>query len=295
MSFDKETLRKTIKETSFYSSLAWREPSRTHQFNGVRWRPDFVTDNTAICLITSSDIPSYVERRITAATQAGHSICCICDVRLLSNDSSVKLLSEVNASICYVDDKAIPHDIKPLLKILAEQEIPISPDTRKTLVKHGLDRCLTATSSNRKGKTLERLAHFMFGQIADFRVLRCNWRTATEELDCVIQIRSISQLRCWAGLAAPHIIVEAKNRQEKTGQETISKLLGIMGGKRGTCRIGIFVSISGFTSDARDQVLRTASDDKILVLLDQNDLLEWGTSDQYDDCLEKHVTKAMLY
>lgn len=294
MSFDREELRSTLRQRPFFLKAGWSEPRKALQFAGVNWRPDFANRSGVMCILVGETVPSYICRRIDAVAKAGSEVTCVADLEVLSNMRNVKLLSQVDAFVSYVPHNGEPRGPKRLLKILAEEEVALEPALRGALVLKGIDRCQSAQTAKDKGSRLEDLVHFMFSQITEFRVLKCNWKTRSEELDCVIQVRAASFERCWASLGAPHVIVEAKNRKKKTGQQTVSKLQTIMNGKRRTCRLGFIVSLSGFTSAAKDQVLRFASQENIYVLVNREDLVEWGQAENFDDALESLVTRAML-
>lgn len=294
MSSGREELQAGLKARPFFSEAGWSEPETACKFGDVSWRPDFVNDSGVMCVLTGETIPPYLRKRLEAAFKEGKSVTCVADLDVLTDSLSIELLARVDAHVSYVGVDGEPQTPKRLLKVLGEEEVPVAPEVRSKVVHSGLASCESAESSNDKGRRLEELIHFMFSQVSDFRVLRCNYRTLTEELDCVVQIRCVTLQRCWSNLAAPHILIEGKNREQKTGQESVSKLQGIMHGKRQTCRIGFLVSLSGFTSNARNQVLRFATDEKIFVLLDSQNLKDWAEADNYDDALEAYVTSAIL-
>lgn len=290
----RDELRDSLRNQAFFVEGGWAEPIDARAFGAETWRPDFVSATGVMCVHIGDEIKSYLGRRIRAAAESGQRITVVTGLDALTEPANIELLSAVDSSIVFVADDGVPHPPSPILKVLAEQEVLLDVSTRSSLVATALERCDLAITSNEKGSRLEHLVHFLFAQVPDFRVLKCNWRTLTEELDCVIQIRAALPTRCWSQLSAPYIVVEAKNRQEKTGQDSVSKLKGILDGKRKTARIGILVSLSGFTSDATDQVLRFSIDDKIFVLLSREDLRNLSRNDDLESALEKFVTKAML-
>ena len=294
MAFERDEVRRAIAERRDFAKAGWAAPKSPLTYGSVNWRPDFVRDSGVICLLSGDDIPKYIARRIRAAAGDQYDVTCAATLEILTNNENIELLMEADASIIFVVDNGQIRKSKKLLKVLAEQEITLGSDLRRRLVELGLEYCRLAKSSHEKGKRLEDLTHFLFSQVSDFRVLKCNWKTRNEELDCVIQVRSFSSDRCWAVLGSPYLVVEAKNRAEKTEQETVSKLRSVMDGKRNTCRIGFIISISGFTSGARDQVLRFATEDNIFVLLEPEDILEWSSSEDYEEKLDEITSKAIL-
>lgn len=236
----------------------------------------------------------FLQKRLAAANTEGKLVTCVVDTEPLASPESLGFLSSIDARIVYVDEDSKIYEPRPLLKLVGELELGIDPGARRILIRDGLEQCETATTNDMKGKRLEWLLHFMFSQIGDFRVLQCNYRTKTEEIDAVVRLSAISPRRSWALLGAPHILIEAKNKKDKAGQEVVSKLNTIIQTKRGTCRIGIIVSLAGFTSPARDQVLKLATEDRTFVLLSRKEIEEWSSANDYDQALDDYVSTAML-
>ena len=67
-----------------------------------------------------------------------------------------------------------------------------------------------------------------------------------------------------------------------------------MQGKRGTVRLGFIVGAAGFTSDAKEQEIRFASEDLTIAFIGPDELDEWIATDNGDEFLEKLVRRAML-
>lgn len=272
----------------------WSNPSSPLDLTGVSWTPDFVRESEVATLVLNGEIPAYLRRRLQAASAHGFQIRCICDLTSITAHGNLEFFSGINAHVMLLSEDASSSVFLPLLKFLGVEQIPVESEVRSRLVRDGLNACATAKTNELKGKTLEWLLHFMLSQVSDFKVVACNYRTTTEELDVVVQLRSFDPRRCWAHWRAPIIIFEAKNRKEKQGQEVVSKLNTIMETKHGNCRLGFIVSLSGFTSDARDQVLKLALKEQNFVLLDRGDLQEWANASDFEEALNALVVKAIL-
>jgi hypothetical protein len=67
-----------------------------------------------------------------------------------------------------------------------------------------------------------------------------------------------------------------------------------MQGRRRSTRIGLLCGASGFTSDARDQELRFASDDLTIVFLGPEEIEAWIDANDGDDYLETVIRQGML-
>ena len=291
---DRDDLLGKLEAADFFAKEGWAKPDAPLDFGAIRWSPSFVKPDSAMALILGPEVPGFLQKRLVAAHAAGIELLCVVDLAALSSSQALTLLSDVNARVCLIQENLLPSEPLALLKLLGSEEFAVEAGIRRNLIRNGLLACRAATTNDLKGKTLEWLLHFMFSQVRDFRVRSCNYRTASEELDVVVQLTNLDPVRCWAHLGAPFLIAEAKNRKEKAGQEVVSKLNTIISVKRGTCKIGFVVSLSGFTSDAHTQVLKLAAVDRTFVLLDEVALERWAASDDYDRELNDIVAEAML-
>jgi hypothetical protein len=272
----------------------WVIPESPIQLNSLAWTPDFVSSDSVAVLVLGAEVQPFLQKRMRAAKDAGFLVSCICTLASLSASDNLELFSELDASVLLLDEGAVSSVFLPLLKSLGVEQVGVVPAVRSKLVADGLKRCNEATTTDLKGKTLEWLLHFMFSQVVDFRVISCNYHTTNEELDALIQLRTQNPEHSWAHKSAPYIVVEAKNRKDKQGQEVVSKLHTVIQTKAGNCKIGFLVSLSGFTSGAIDQRLKLAMSDITFVLMDGDDLQEWAGAVDYEDKLDEVVRKAML-
>ena len=291
---DRDDLLERVKAAPFFAEDGWAASTAALDLGAVRWSPSFVRQGGALTLLLSADIPNFLQRRLEAAHAAGIELLCVVDLAALSSPKTLAFLSDIDARVSLVLEDLSLSPPMALLKFLGSEEFAVEPGVRQHLIRNGLRACKAAATNDLKGKTLEWLLHFMFSQVRDFRVRSCNYRTASEELDVVVQLTNLDPARCWSHLGAPFLIVEAQNRKDKSGQEVVSKLNTIISVKRGTCKVGFVVSLSGFTSDAHTQVLKLAATDRTFVLLDEAALERWAVSDDYDRELNDIVAEAML-
>lgn len=298
---EKSKFTEGISETATFKSEGWIQPTEPLKLETMSWKPDFITSEGVLVVIilpnVESDpgaIPHYLERRMREAFQKDLKITCVLTIVTLLYEPSFQLLDDIQATIVLKEEDEF-HSPVPAMKALAEQDQIVSRELRINLFDKALTRCnADDLTTNQKGKYLENLIHFLLTQIEDFRVKRCNWNTATEELDCVVQIRNSASEYCWSSLG-PLLIVEAKNRKEKSGQEVITKTHGILTHKRGMVKIAIVVSLSGFTQDAETQVIRFSGDELVIVLVDSKTLTKWVNAANYEEELNDLVLSAMLY
>ena len=291
-SVERDELLASVEATGFFVSENWRRPSAPISVGAEKWTPDFVGDKGALCIVTGIIIPGFLGKRMRSAKAAGVAILCVVSLEAIATPAVVKFLSEVDARVVLISEGVVGSP-SPLLKLLGEEELAIDPGTRSQLIRDGLAACKAATTKDQKGKRLEWLLHFMFSQVKDFRVKQCNYRTATEELDVVVQLSNHDPSKCWAS-RGPIILCEAKNQVAKASQGIVSKFNTIMAVKRGACKIGFVVSLSGFTSDAHKQVLKLAMEDRVIVLMDGDALERWCNADDYDVELNEIVVEAIL-
>jgi len=95
-------------------------------------------------------------------------------------------------------------------------------------------------------------------------------------------------------MAAPFVLLEAKNWSTRVGQQAVSVLRVKMQGRRGSVRIGLICGASGFTSDARDQEVRFASDNLTIVFIGPEELDAWVDAPDPDEYLESIIRRDML-
>lgn len=290
---DRDEILQCLGSERFLKDGGWTKPDQPLTLEGVSWTPEFVKGDAALVLLMGDQTPRFLRKRLLAARKGGITLVCAVDSIALSSSETIRLLSQIDASISLFTNRSFSEP-QPLLKFLGAEQIAINADIRQELIDRGLQECGLAATNDKKGRTLEWLLHFMFSQINGFRVRECNYRTASEELDVVIQLTTLDGSRCWSHMNAPFLVAEAKNRQEKSGQEVVSKLNTIISVKRGTCKIGFVVSLSGFSSDARTQVLKLASVDRIFVLMDMDTLRRWASASDYDGELDDIVSEAAL-
>ncbi len=207
-------------------------------------------------------------------------------------EDSLAPLATLDAQI-HVIEGATTQPPAPLLIALAERSIRVSDEGRQRLGRIALDLSRQPGTAPVRGRRFEALLLFLLSQVRDFRVVEHNYRTDTEELDGVVQ-QGATQGRLWAAMAAPFVLLEAKNWSTRVGQQAVSVLRVKMQGRRGSVRIGLICGASGFTSDARDQEVRFASDNLTIVFIGPEELDAWVDAPDPDEYLESIIRRDML-
>lgn len=98
-----------------------------------------------------------------------------------------------------------------------------------------------------RGDALESLAEALFNAEEQVVVTRKNFATEEEEIDLVL--RNELDHAFWAAHHSPLIIVECKNWAKPVGVEPLRVLESKLEDRRGLVRIGVFISVSGFTKE----------------------------------------------
>jgi hypothetical protein len=143
-----------------------------------------------------------------------------------------------------------------------------------------------------RGRRFEGLICFLLSQTEDFRVVEHNIRTATEEIDAVVQQRSMGG-RAWSS-DRPYILIEGKDRADPVDQPAVSLLRMKVSGRRPVTKLGFIFSSGAFTGDARKQELRFTLDEATIVLVGGVEIDAWIEADDPDTYLETLVRRAQL-
>jgi hypothetical protein len=126
---------------------------------------------------------------------------------------------------------------------------------------------VSKTSAADKGKSLEQLTKLLFESIPGFVDAVTNVRSKTEELDIIVRNESIDPFWSKQG---PFIIIECKNwSKQKVGRNELDSFAAKMSRKAGWCRVGFFVSISGFTRVFMDNISRYIGNNILIVPIDK--------------------------
>jgi Holliday junction resolvase-like predicted endonuclease len=124
-------------------------------------------------------------------------------------------------------------------------------------------------SAKEKGQFLEDLIENIFNKQKGFKISR-NIRHSGEEIDLVIMNKIDDPF--WNSLQSPLIIVECKNQKKKTDSKEIRIFEGKILEKKSLCKLGIFISTSGFTKGSYELARRCGRDGYKILLVDKNKL-----------------------
>jgi hypothetical protein len=266
-------------------------------YGSVRWRPDLMREDTpAVLHVHVADrLRPYMTDRLRAAFVDGKEIHVALPLSALYDEELLLAVHELDPQIHLIGpDEASAAAPGAILTVLCDQGVQVSPVARKALGAAGAELAGRDATTYVSGRRYEAVIAFLLSQIRDFDVVERNFRTETEELDAVVQIRA-TQGRVWTGMSAPLILVEAKNwKTTPVSQKEVSNFRVKMLGRRGTVRIGLMFGASGFSSDALDQELRFSAEDLTIVCVAPDELAGWIAADDVDEYVEGLVRRAML-
>jgi Restriction endonuclease len=280
--------------TTLKASDSWTDGTE-QSFGGISWRPDLEMDGAVLHVHLADRLRPYVVRRLESAFSAGMEVHVACELNALYDDATLGDLVKVDPVIHVLNltPTANVERAAGLLATLADRGIQVTVDTRKLLGREGLLLARASGTAPQRGRRFESLLVFMFSQVEHLDVVERNYRTETEELDAVIQLRATGG-RIWATLGAPLILLEAKNWADPVPQAQVSAFRVKIQGRRGTVRIGFLIGASGFTSDALMQEIRFSAGDITIACLDLEAVEKWIDSEDPSDFLEVEVRRAML-
>lgn len=131
----------------------------------------------------------------------------------------------------------------------------------------------SSVSTKARGDALEALVEaIMRIEEPQLQIIEKNFRTREEEIDLLLA-NSLSD-PFWAGLDSPLIMVECKNWREsnRPGVGELRVLESKMGDRRSICKIGIFISVSGFSDTFMTRLKSIQSDGGMIFAVTGEDL-----------------------
>jgi len=259
------------------------------------WQPDLVqADGSALLHVHVADrLRSYATKRLRWAIEAGIEVHVATTLGRLYDQELLTQLAGVDALVHLLDDSADSAKGERLLAVLADEEIQVPPELRTAIARHGWEFSTADGSPHQKGKRFEALVAFLLSQVDGFSIFSRNYRTATEEIDIVLQQRELSG-PVWAIANAPFILVEAKNHVDGISQGMFSQFRIKMQTKRATVRIGLMLSRTAVSADAVQQEERFSSDALTIAFLDGEAIQQWIDANDGTAYLERAIGEAML-
>ena len=143
------------------------------------WVPNAVSDDGTrlLYVFLQEELPRYVRERLNLATKRGIRPTLALELPSLFKPDIVEFLVSIDADVIVLDDYVASRQLDPksVLVALADVEVPVSPDLRRSVAKTVWSRIGDGTSQE-KGRRLEELLAFTFGQVQDLKVVERNYR-----------------------------------------------------------------------------------------------------------------------
>lgn len=128
-------------------------------------------------------------------------------------------------------------------------------------------------STKARGDALETLFEAILKtEEPELEVREKNYKTAEEEIDMIL-VNGLSH-PFWIAQSSPFVFVECKNWSKPVGVKEVKELEMKMVDRAAICKIGIFVSMSGFAKTALDRLKKVQSKDGIIFAITGDDLRE---------------------
>lgn len=262
----------------------------------ISWQPHLVnagSKSPAILQVQLTDtLLPFLITRLNLAQAKGKSIHLVVDEGSLFSTSFVGMLQGLDVTVHVVSSNYKLEKPANMLALLGDRSVEL-PAVIRARVAEATWKRLAIGDAAIRGRRMEGLLSFLFGQVRGLSIHSRNHRTDTEEIDIVLRTEHYAD-RPWYQDGVPFLLVESKNWKDRVGQPDVSAFITKVQGKRDRCRIGIMCSASGFSEDARRQELRLAATKFVIVMLGPEEMLDWMRSVDSTAWLVKFVASAML-
>ena len=154
-----------------------------------------------------------------------------------------------------------------------------------------LDNIKTVSySPYEKGKKFEDLVEFIFSSSDFFEIIDKRLNNGDEEIDMIIKNNVPRSF--WTSLISPCIFIECKNWSSNIGTKEIRDFEGKMRNHSKLIKLGLFISLNGFSKECLTELKRASRDEFHIALIEEKDLIELIESDlDVTLWLEKVITK----
>jgi hypothetical protein len=170
--------------------------------------------------------------------------------------------------------KFLDKGVEPFAKII--NPIISAKETKRNNLKNIWKRVTGEINNIKKGKLLEDFSKFLFSFDEGLKVESVNFRTKDEEIDILLKNKLEDSF--WNQLNSPFIFAECKNWSSKVGSNEIKTFKGKLQDHGNLCRVGIFITVNGFTSSKDIEQIRVGAQNKILCLIDGVDIQKFLNS-----------------
>ena len=160
----------------------------------------------------------------------------------------------------------------------------------RTTCRELLTKCDSDISNYEKGRLLEQLVELLFTANGSLELADRNLKTSDEEID--LAIKNTVDRPFWQAFGSPLIFVECKNWTQPVGTAAIRDFEMKIQNHGNLVKLGFFVSLNGYTSEAKSEMKRIGRDRYHLVLLQRSDIEQYiESADDFFIWLESRIAK----
>lgn len=216
---------------------------------GVSWRPNYVSADgrQVVHRCETEEIGASIERRIVAALRVEKDVYveipAAGPVALNLSSQEFLLVNEIHiltGEYPAAENLAVHRDFATAVRA---HEVLLDAGLAREVLARYLGEALQVRGEER-GRALERSLGFGCSQIPGWKVRDLNFRNDMEEIDVVVANNSARSP--WNGSA--YVLVESKNWSSNVGRDEYDSFHMKVKERGGLCRLGLFVSATGFSS-----------------------------------------------
>lgn len=149
------------------------------------------------------------------------------------------------------------------------------------------------TDKYKKGVLLEEFTIALLGMSDDFRVEDKRLNNGDEEIDVLVTNHVNDAF--WLALQSPFIFVECKNWVNKVRSKDVRDFQGKLDNHNNLCRMGILISVNGFTTECDEYLKRLGRSNKVLLLITGKDIEKLlSTRESIKLWIESIIPKALV-
>ncbi|HKR62287.1 MAG TPA: restriction endonuclease [Thermoanaerobaculia bacterium] len=270
------------------SSIAWR-PHVFDETSGIAWH----------ILAEAIESDYWVTRMKNARiSRPGLRVGVVVSRDLLTDDETLVALNDLGCQVAVLHEKkrggTSLRFFASAADTIYEDRVALSPFALEKILDRLLDRCTSAKTKNAKGVSLEVLAAVLMSQIIGFEVSSVGVSNRSQQVDVVIHNRIASGALGRSDI----VIVEAKNWKSRVGVPEYAAFYRKIETRRGTCRLGFFITTDRFTRGIATESQHDSKDPYLVVTIDGSQMPKlWRELDETPELtrrLEDLVLKAAM-
>ena len=187
-------------------------------------------------------------------------------------------------------DEILPVKVRNAMEAGRERRMAaLSNGSRDAALHLMWNQLQSESDSHKKGKLLEDFVALLFKSVPGFERTETNLRLPAEEIDLVIPNESKDEY--WRK-ESPYLIGECKNWTGKVDPKEFAHLWLKLDTKNHRAKVGFFVALNGFTKGFETFRQSLTKDDKLIVPIGRDELVEWLGSADKNATLKKFCKRA---